>query len=198
MSHDQVRNLPDEHKEEITRALNDAEKIFSSSSSMDEYKKRIGLKKTRLQNKEGQSSDPSYYLMTMNTLHKTPDDWYHPVSGPDQKSTRIEYKPKTKTSAHSLAELRIKQDMVNAGLDPESHDVSSLMDRTLNYKENRANVAKQLGYSYTEKEKKEAKQRVDHHQCISAQERCEVHNDKVACKEYRESGCNKVYGDLEI
>jgi len=134
------------------------------------------------------------YESTLNTILQAGDEWYYPEK---VENSVKKQKAKTKTSAHSLTELRIKQDMVNAGLDPESHDVSSLIDKTLNYRENRANVAKQLGYTYTQKDKKEAQQRADHHQCIQAQERCEVHGDDEACLQYHTMGCHKTYGELD-
>lgn len=134
------------------------------------------------------------YESTLNTILQAGDEWYYP----EKKEASVKkQRAKTKTSAHSLTELRIKQDMVNAGLDPESYDVSSLIDKTLNYRENRANVAQQLGYSYRQKDKKEAKQRADHYQCIQAQERCEVRGDDEACLEYMAMGCHKIYGKLD-
>jgi len=134
------------------------------------------------------------YETTLNTILRAGNEWYHP----EKKEAAVKkQRAKTKTSAHSLAELQIKKDMVSAGLDPEAHDLTSMIDPTLNYRENRANVAQQLGYSYRKKDKTEAKQRADHTQCIQAQERCEVHGDDGACLEYMTMGCHKTYGSLD-
>jgi hypothetical protein len=195
LNHPNIIKLSAEQRSEITRALDDMESTLSRSKSIDSFKRAITRKRNQIQKQPGYDmSNQGMYEQTLNTIMGAGDDWYYPEKV--EKPVKNQ-KAKTKTSSHSLAELRIKQDMVAAGLDPESHDISSLMDKTLNYKENRANIAKLLGYSYTQKDKKEATQRADHHQCIQAQERCEVHGDSGACLQYTTMGCHKTYGPLD-
>lgn len=171
------------------------EQTLNRSKSIDSFKRAITRRRNQIQKQPGYDMEhQGMYESTLNTILQAGNEWYHPEK---KEASVTKQKAKTKTSAHSLAELQIKKDMVNAGLDPESHDVSSLIDKTLNYRENRANVAQQLGYSYRQKDKKEAKQRADHHQCIQAQERCEVHGDDGACLQYHTMGCHKTYGELD-
>jgi hypothetical protein len=185
-------------------ALNDAEALLDSSDSYDSFLKKLIFKREQTGREEGLSSpdsgDASYYLKTLNTLQQAPEAWYH------EEKKKLKVKPtglkstRTGTSrqmAIPLQKMKIQQDMVNAGLDPEEHDIESMIDSSLSFRENRDIVARQLGYSYSARKKKEVQELTRHSQCLEAQEKCEVKGDPEACSEYVSSGCHKTYGALE-
>jgi hypothetical protein len=91
----------------------------------------------------------------------------------------------------------INRDLVRAGYDPETTDVDALVDGTLNIHENRANVAKQLRYKLGKKPSaRAAKKQANVGHCESLRHRCEVRNDKEACRDYGRVQCSSVTGKI--
>jgi hypothetical protein len=190
LSHPNVANLPEDKKAEISRALDDAETIYQDTRSIPEFQRKIAHLNT---------GEETLYQSTIRTLLVTPKETFGTKKTGKVKPTgvRSSRAGSSRIMSKPLQVQRINVDLVNAGLDPETNDVDSLIDDTLSLRENRTNVAKQLGYTYSARSKKEAKEAAIHHQCISAQERCESGKDPVACSEYVAGGCEKTYGVVQ-
>lgn len=98
----------------------------------------------------------------------------------------------------ALQVRKIREDLVRAGYDPEKVDVDALVDSTLTYRENRANVAEQLRYKNAKKASARAQmKRADEGWCETLRDQCERKGDTDSCRMYGRDKCSSVTGKIE-
>lgn len=85
---------------------------------------------------------------------------------------------------------KLQEYIVRNGYDTETFDLNALIDRTLNYRENRENIARLLGIQIA----KTGKQQIAHEECNHLRHECEIRCDRGACHLYRKIDCQKEFG----
>ena len=97
----------------------------------------------------------------------------------------------------ALQVRKIREDLVRAGYDPEKVDVDALVDSTLTYRENRANVAEQLRYKNAKKASARAQmKRADEGWCETLRDQCERKGDTDSCRMYGRDKCSSMTGKI--
>ena len=85
---------------------------------------------------------------------------------------------------------RLEEHIIAHGYDPALFDLRANIDRSLNLRENIANIDRILGIKAARTGKKE----LDHHYCTELSEQCEIKCQKPACQTYKKIGCQSEYG----
>ena len=87
---------------------------------------------------------------------------------------------------------RLQEFLIRNGYDPETFDLEQHIDRSLNYRENRANIAGLLNIRAALTGRKQ----IEHEYCEDLGQQCEIKCDKNSCQIYRRIGCVKTHGKI--
>jgi hypothetical protein len=100
---------------------------------------------------------------------------------------------------------KLKEFLVQNGIDPSHIDIEANIDRTLSLTENKKEFARRLGIGYQQFGSRPAKRaardirgEIDFRHCQYLQENCEQKCNNNACRAFRKSGCISIIGgDVE-